>query len=185
MFKKTDLERHKNGYTRSIQQNEILAESGKSKDGSASKYAMATELFLTNIPWEWLHLIAHEIAGAATQKLENLVGGTKHANTDMMFIESQLRYLAKAYPEGFNLHVKANLMKKTNSDNKSEYLQIATTIEYNIITPDFTLPFIFNAQNETEPHIAFGKYISAFVKALVQHHQNQSKTDIKSHPQHK
>jgi hypothetical protein len=181
-FAKTDLERKKNNFRRCISQNAVMAESGKAKDGSATKYV--NKLLLTNLSWEWLrdcewlHEIGHEIAGSQTQCVENLVGGTKHANTDMIFVEKQLRYLAECYPEGFNLVIEAELIPLDNG----ECSQVASIIKYTIETKDFELPFYFDALNDVQPHISFENYVSGLIRSLVEICRELNNTQPKKSP---
>lgn len=180
LFKKTDAERRKNVYPRNSTQNEHLALSGKAKDGSATKYANEVVCHIDGMKWNWLHLIAHEIWGDKSQMMENLVGGTEHANTDMIFVESQLRYLSKRYPEGFTLQSKAHLIEKAGSA-KQEHLQLGTRIDFYIITKDFTLPFEFNAQNQCQPHIEYQAAMKALFQTVVELSQatSENKENIK------
>ncbi|EKD72049.1 MAG: hypothetical protein ACD_46C00023G0003 [uncultured bacterium] len=153
----TKKENKKHGSTRS--QNKEMAETGFSPAlASATQYAAATQVF-SHVRWEWLHLIAHAIEGSKTQQAGNLVAGTTHANTDMIFIEREMQYLASHYPQGFSLEIKANLIPSTH---------IATTIEYTIKTDDFTIPFTFNAQATNQPHILYKDYIHSLIKALIE-----------------
>ncbi len=72
-------------------------------------------IVLENVKFEWLHLVAHMIAGAMTQNKDNLVAATKHANTDMIFAENELALLLKRYPEGVKLEVTAILETSDNT----------------------------------------------------------------------
>lgn len=149
----------KSGRRRPISQQAALAKSKKSgKAASAATHANATDLFSGTMRWEWLHLIAYMILGHASQTASNLVGGTDYANTNMMFIEAEMRYLAEKYPDGFQLQVKANLIPGTH---------IATQIEYTITTNDFTLPLTFDAQHSVKPHISLRDYMHTLITTLV------------------
>jgi hypothetical protein len=91
----------------------------------------------------------------------------------MMFVEGLLPLLAKKYPEGFTLKIKAPLIKKEEVDpntkiKKQEYLSIGTHMEYDIITPDFTLHFNFDLQSPREkPFFEYQDYFKAFVNGLM------------------
>lgn len=136
--------------------------------GSAGKCAEAMELFVSGIKWEWLHLVAHCILGKKSQHENNLVGGTKEANTNMALIENELKYLATKFPKGFTLKVKAHLMKREAFDYiGDEYLQIATHMEYEIFVGELQIPFDFNLQDTHQPHIDFVPLIHAMFEAIV------------------
>lgn len=166
LLQESSREHHKRGKRRVASQQRVMVEEGISeKHGSATNYVEATQLFSDTIKWEWLHLVAHAILDKQSQQPGNLVAGTAHANTDMLFIESEIAYLASAYPEGFTLQVRASLIEGTH---------IAKQIEYRIETDDFTLPLIFDAQNPQQPHISFKDYMHLTLKALVEAHKYQT-----------
>ena len=172
LLKKTKKENAKHPGRR-ISQNKAMTKPGAlEKEASATKYANATCLFETNLSWEWLHTIMHAVLGDQTQDPDYLVGGTKSANTDMEMVEETLAYLSKKYPEGFTLQTYSSML-----GNPKKKTQIATIIEYNIKTPDFILPFRFNAQNPNQPHLSFKDYIQYIVEAFAE--LNQSKQDKK------
>lgn len=161
LLKKTANENAKNNFRRVKDQRAVM-------NGSATKYATATDLFVEGLKWEWLHLVAHEIAGAESQCIDNLVAGTYHANTNMIFVERELAFLAKHYPQGFTLKVTAHLMEsKDTQQNDNDYLQIGTKLEYTIATDDFTIPFVFNTQNPIQPHLDYKHYMRAMFQALI------------------
>ena len=160
----------KNNFKRSISQNKIMVkEDVPERKGSATDYTHSTTLFDKNIRWEWLHLVAHSIAGKASQNSDNLVAGTAFANTEMMFAESTFNYLSRVYPKGFTLSVKATLIPETH---------IATAIYYTIKTPDFEIPLQFNTQTPNRPHINFQGYFNYLVEELVRHTYQAKKDDI-------
>lgn len=139
-------------------QFQVMHVDGKnSSEASATRYTEKTGMF-TNLKWEWLHLIAYMILGEDAQKSNNLAAGTNHANTEMLFVENQLKSLCKHYPNGYNIAVKAKMIENTN---------IATIIDYTISTDDFTLDFSFNAQNHKQPHKVFGDYIKVLFVAVL------------------
>lgn len=151
----------KNNFKRSISQNKLMAKDGTpERKGSATDYVHSTELFDKNFRWEWLHLVAHMIHGEESQNPDNLVAGTAFSNTEMMFAEATLNYLARVYPKGFSLSVKATLIPHTH---------IATAIYYTIKTPDFEIPLQFNTQTTNRPHINFQGYMNYLVEELVRH----------------
>lgn len=91
---------------------------------------VATEIleWLKKLTVEWCHLIDHASLGKASQVPDNLVLGTKEANTQMMVIEG----LAKSYlwPNGkekLTLKVEADLIPNTH---------IPKTIQYTISRSD-------------------------------------------------
>ncbi len=143
-------------------QNEVMS-------GKAGEYAAATNLFVKDLKWEWLHLVAHQIAGNESQHPNNLVAGTYHANTLMIFVERELNQLAKRYPQGFTLEIKAHLMSKEDQGVATgEHLQIGTQLEYRIITPDFNILFPFNVQNPNQPHLDYKHYVHALFTAITE-----------------
>lgn len=151
-----DIENH---FIRSIEQNKVMAKNHVSRrKASATNYVNATTLFEKDLRWEWLHLVGHMIDGANSQSKNNLVAGTAFANTEMMFAEENLIYLASIYPNGFKLVAKAHLIPETH---------IATSIQYVIKTPDFEIPFEFNAQTKNKPHFNYKYYFDYLAKELV------------------
>lgn len=148
-----------NNSKRAISQNKVMTRKGiDERKGSAKKYVAATEQFIS-MPWEWLHLVAHSLWGGASQNKDNLVAGSAYANTEMLFIENELKYLASIYPLGFKLSVKAHLVPKTH---------IAKNIEYIVSTDDFKIPLVFYTQTPNMPHINFVGYFKAIVAELVE-----------------
>lgn len=168
LLKKSEKEYADNHYQRVTDQNSQMAKDGKSNHASATANAIEAGFYLQNIPWEWLHLVAYMILASLSQHEGNLVGGTSHANTGMMFAEGEIEFLSKHYPDGFNLKVSANMVENT---------QHASSIHFDIITKNLTLPFIFNAQDPNKPHIDYQEYIHNMVTLLVEsvkalHNQN-------------
>lgn len=158
LLKQVDAELARNNGVRSRSQNAVMTEEGEAvKKVSATRYAGAAELLSDELKWEWLHLIAHQILGSTSQNENNLGCGSFHANTDMIMAEMLLRPLVDVYPEGFLLDVKAHFVPGT---------QLLGKIEYSIITPNFTLPFVFNAQLKNKPDIYNAAYVSALVGTL-------------------
>jgi hypothetical protein len=144
---------------RSVSQNKVMAAKGASeRKASATEYVKAAQVFPQNMRWEWLHLVAHMILGKHSQKEENLVAGSAHANTNMMFAEETLRYLAQMHPEGFTLEIKTKLIKGT---------QIARKIKYLIRTKTFVLPLVFDAQEAVKPPYIMREYMQHFLEAMV------------------
>jgi hypothetical protein len=158
---------------RSSQNAELVDEGHSAQEGSATQYAKATELFSNKEFWEWLHLVAFRFIGKDGQHEANLVAGTAYANTDMMFVENLISYFSRAYPEGFLLDVRADLIEGT---------QIAKEISYLIETKDFVLSFVFNAQNDIKPHILYQEYLNSFGKALLDVAAGATKSLLKSNP---
>lgn len=159
MLEKRRAEDLKNAFRRSVSQNKIMAKDGvPERKGSATDYVYETSLFENDIRWEWLHLVAHMMMGAPSQTSDNLVAGTAFSNTEMMFAEASLNYLARVYPEGFKISVKATLIPETH---------IAIAIQYLIITPDFTIPLEFNTQTRNKPHVDYQRYFDYLVEQLV------------------
>lgn len=161
------LAEKKAGSKRPVSQQKVMAKKGvKEYKASAGQYAYATEVFDKSIRWEWLHLVAYMLAGPPSQNSDNLVAGTKASNTEMMLAEKELNYLARVYPKGFELAVKATLIPETH---------IATKIEYTIKTPDFEIPIEFNPQTTNIPDHNYSKYFHFLVKELIICSQNAEK----------
>lgn len=147
------------GYKRIRSQNqEMASSSSQSRTASATDYAEAAQLYSGKVRWEWLHLVAYAIQGPESQDVGNLVAGTQHANTDMMFVEGIIPYLASQYPDGFTLEIDADLLPDTH---------IATKITYVIKTDEFTLAFDFDPQVETKPHKDIGEVLKLFIPQFV------------------
>ncbi|MDR3492830.1 MAG: hypothetical protein P4M12_12460 [Gammaproteobacteria bacterium] len=142
----------------------MLAEE-KSKPASATNYANAMNLFSDKLRWEWLPLVGFMILGSDSEKTKNVVAGTAHTAT-LLMLNNTVHELAKLYPDGFTLNVKANLIKNTH---------LASTIEYTIETKDFTLPLVFNAQTENRPHLCYEQYLSSLTQELVEISKNKPK----------
>ena len=153
---------------RATSQSSKMVEQGVSAKlwGGATAYVKATKLFDDTIKAEWLHKLPYAIFGEDSQTDANLVAGTGHANTDMMFIEECIPLLQQKYPNGIRLVVKANLIPGTH---------IATTISYQIITPECHLPILeFNAQDRVKPHILIRDYMRVFVNISVDRKKSSS-----------
>lgn len=157
LLQKTARENAKN--TKGRSQNKELVEAGVNpKEGSATQYAQETKLFDGALKWEWLHMIAHMILGSHSQTVDNLCAGTNHSNTEMLIAEGEIHKLAKKYPEGFRLVVKAHLIPETH---------LASQFDYQIITKGFTIPLTFNSQTPNKPHSSYKDYYHTFVKKLI------------------
>jgi hypothetical protein len=149
-------------------QNAVMRETGYSSDNaSANKYANAlTKTYeAKNIRWEWLHLIAYMILGLKSQDQENLVCGTDYANTEMIFVENELVFLANAYPDGFKLQVTAELIPGTH---------LASKIHYYITTNDFSCRIDFDSLQANKPLVSSHEYVHALFSALSHSRQQSS-----------
>ena len=160
LLAKTEKEIKNNLGRRIASQAQVMAEKKSlSKHASATIYSKETNLFADNMKFEWLHLIAHSIYGNNAQVDSNLIAGTTHANTAMLItVESLLSLLAKHYPN-YQLAVKASTIEGTH---------IGIDIHYKIITNNFELDFVFNAQNNVKPHVSMHTHIKAIIEALVE-----------------
>jgi len=160
LLKKSAGERRRNNNRRVCSQNKVMVKVGKSeKEGSATNYAQATELFSEELMFEWLHLANYKVLGSQAQEEKNLVGGTDHANTDMIPFEDQLSRLTKLFPQGFSLYVEAEMVDQT---------QIASVIRFRIETEVFAYTAEFNAQTPTRPHIKNKEFIDSMTAALTE-----------------
>lgn len=150
--------------------------------GKAEDYAAAAGLVVEGVEWEWLHEVGKLFARfldkpqwtatSGLQSVDNLIAGTTHANTEMLLAENVIKkLLISKYPQGFTLRVKANLMKKKeDGQTTKEYLHMGTYLEYDIITPDFTLSKIFNLQTMNQPHYDYQRYVEAELKVHMDLH---------------
>ena len=179
LIKASAKERERNGGRVGSQNKTMINKGYTSKDGSATKYVLATGEFDSNSLWEHFHELAESLIGTTPLNIintdyiarfdtkygdENLACGNKHANTLMESVEQQYKYLASIYP-AFMLTVKVDLIPDT---------QIATNITMTIstpknITPHFEMSIHINAQTQQQPHIAISEYFKAFVVTLGEH----------------
>lgn len=151
---------------RSCSQNSVMKKEGITEaNGSATHYVNKSQLFSANNKAEWLHLVAHMIWDTKSQQAGNLVAGSVHANTEMLFIESKIGELVGFYPEGITLQVTAEVFINTH---------IAKTIKYEITAGRLVLPFEFDAQTQNKPHIVFKDYISKVIDGLVKADKKRS-----------
>jgi len=144
-------ERAKDNFKRRKSQKAVMGE-------SAAEHMGKIDVTINDVKFEWAHLVAHAIAGAASQDKTNLVAVPNHLNTEMIFPESDIPLLVKHYPDGFTLVVTAYLLNDSHA---------ATSIEYKIITPDFQKTYVFDAQHSEQPHLAFKSYFHSLTKALI------------------
>lgn len=138
---------------------------------AATEYVQSTrsseeniKLFNDHIKCEWLHLVARMFDPLLGQDSGDIVAGTYHANTEMVLVEQQMKFLASKYPEGVLLEVFADLIPDTH---------IAKKIHFKVTTKDFSLPFEFNAQTTIQPHITYQSYIRNLFEELVKQAENK------------
>lgn len=171
LLKQSEIEIRRAKGRRSVSQNKLFTAPGFSeKKVSATRYAQASKEFLEDLKWEWLHFIAHKILASKAQDEKNLGCGTYHCNTEMMFVEYQIPELAAAFPKGFMLKVEPEFVKGT---------QMLRKIRYTIITDDFTLPFVFNAQMHHKPDYLGYQYTGALVAAMIKLRNGEVKSPDK------
>lgn len=156
-------------------QNETMARSSSLKSAaSATKIASALGIRSeAGELWEWLHLIAFMIKGRNSQQSENLSGGTQFANTDMIFAEDELVYLAHVLQEEIKLYV----------ESKEVGCHFAKEIQYKIETKKFTLTFVFDAQTSIQPSLRNQEYIHALVETLIEESAKIFRVDSKEQPE--
>lgn len=141
-------------------QNRVMAETGYNKqEASATKIAMHLQIREDNEPWEWLHLVAYMLRGPSAQNKNNLTGGTKDANTDMIFGENEVIFITYELQEEVQLIVKADEFPGTH---------FAKEIKFTIMTKSFTINFIFDAQTSIQPSYRNKSYIHALVETLIE-----------------
>lgn len=118
--------------------------------------------------WHWMHLIAFFMIGKNSQTKENLVAGTKHANFRHLFVELEVPYLLKFFPEGITVSGKV-------IENEHH---VAKSMQYNLETDDFTLSFTIDMQSLRSPNQIEGECVHQLVKAVLQ--RNEEKKDAVS-----
>lgn len=134
-------------------------------ENNATNYVRAAGILPEDHKCEWLHCVAYSLIGKDSQAIDNLVAGSFHANTNMMMIEDSLGYLVKQYKNGVTLTVNVDLIPETH---------IARTIQYKIETPDETMIFDFDAQQNFKSHIVKHDYVKAYVQAKVEARQEEN-----------
>jgi len=134
-------------------------------ENNATNYVRAAGILPEDHKCEWLHCVAYSLIGKDSQAIDNLVAGSFHANTNMMMIEDSLEYLVKQYKSGVTLTVNVDLIPETH---------IATTIQYKIETPNETMIFDFDAQQNFKSHIVKHDYVKAYVQAKVEAYQEEN-----------
>jgi hypothetical protein len=127
------------------------------KEASATSVARKLGIILPKEAWEWLHLIAFMIKGRAAQDPSNLSGGTRDANTDMIFGEDEFVYITFALNEEVKLLV----------ESQEIGAHFAKEIRFTILTDHFMLPFVFDAQTTVTPSFRNKDYIHGLVATLV------------------
>ncbi|MBA2653542.1 MAG: hypothetical protein H0U71_00555 [Gammaproteobacteria bacterium] len=131
-------------------QNSTMVKKGITpQEGSATKNAQQLGLAAPGEIWEWLHLILFFLKGRAAQKVQNLTGGTKHANTDMIFAEDELLYLGQHLDEEIYLVVTPTEIDQTH---------FADEINFTIITPKFIIPY---SKGDYETAAALGSFTAS------------------------
>jgi hypothetical protein len=143
---------------RSPSQQQAIASTGTV---SAQEIVRVTssKIYRKEMKYVLCHLIAWSFKGKASQKADNLVAGTTFANENMTFVESEIPHLAKILEgEKIRLEVVANVNPGTH---------VATTIEYNVITDNFILPFIFDMQTTIRPKTSTAGYLRGLTDLLL------------------
>lgn len=106
---------------------------------------------------EWLHLLMYSWLKRKAQDPANLSGGKRKANTDMMHAEEVSTNLVDRLGGEILVKVEAHEMG----------CHFAKEIRYTIITKNFTLPFVFNAQTTVTPTSRYRNYLHALVTTLI------------------
>ncbi|MCE3232212.1 MAG: hypothetical protein K0R98_469 [Rickettsiaceae bacterium] len=125
--------------------------------------------------WEWLHLIAFRFLGQEAQKLDNLVAGTKHANTAMLVLAEQHIEELSLINGSLDLQVTAMVDPENN---------IADSIEYKIMIkgkPNIILDF--NAREIRVPSKLDGDYSIKAIKKKLSLEDSESSTDASQNTQ--
>lgn len=134
---------------------------------------MATGLFPDDVECEYMHILATMFLELMGQCVENIVIGTRAANTAMLIFECELRNtLIKMLPDGFLLTGIAKLFPGT---------QVAEKISIIVTSPQekgFSLHAEFDLLNSREPDISQAYYTHWFFETLLKEfisgHQSNS-----------
>ncbi len=118
--------------------------------------------------WHWMHLIAFFMIGKDSQTKDNLVAGTKHANFRHLFVELEVPYLLKFFPEGITVSGKV-------TENEHH---VAQSLTYNLETDDFALSFTIDMQSLRRPNQIEGECIHQLVKAVLQRNEEKKITSF-------
>ncbi len=153
----------KNNGKRKQSQNKVMG-------GSAADQTQVAGLSLKNMS-EWGHLVAYRFLCEISQHRDNLVSMTKEANTEMMVIENVLAKLAQASPGGIDLHVVADLIQGTH---------VATKVNYKVTFGNYEIPFVFDCQQATQPHISNAEIVKLFFNILFSDEKKAASTSIKA-----
>lgn len=138
---------------------QIVMAKNKNKTISATEIGRAAEVETSKLEYEYLHAVAYAIGGERFQNEINLGIGTKHANTAMLPAENLLKQIAKTSPEGFYLCVCMNMQPGT---------QLIDTIDYEIISSQYTLEWRFDGQQKHQPHVSDIYYTQSAWKHLLE-----------------
>lgn len=158
LLEKTARDIRIHGGRRCCSQNQVMG-------GGATDYANslpASHAVPPGLKWEWLHLVAHNVLGDASQASDNLVCGTAHANTNEMFIEGLMAEIADHTQGDLVLTVEAMMIEGT---------ELAREIHYSLKTRSGELlfpTFVFDAQDPIKPHYCESLYVKALVRSILE-----------------
>ena len=125
------------------------------------------------LQFEYCHLIAYgHIGEAAAQNKENLIIGTDHCNTMMMFLEFIIENLAT---QGHTITSEVIALLDTNYDQGAEF-HLAKLITYKVtIDNKYLVTFEFDPQLITRPPYGMHRYFWACIDAAMQQcHDSQA-----------
>lgn len=148
---------------RSPSQPSAMGRKGRKKYASATREA--EKVGFKPGAFEWLHLIAYFMYGNEGQKHENLVGGTRDANTAMMFVEEFIPLLLENFPFGIVIKVAADLFPGTHFAKNIIY-KIETILQ-NGNTKTF-MTFEFDAQRQSKPDMIEREYLGIYIELMVE-----------------
>lgn len=136
-----------------------MAEEGvNAKLASANHIAVLLKLQPTGLSlFEWLHLIMFFLLRLLAQDPNNLSGGTRAANTDMMMAENLLTRSVTLLKESVKLKVESLEMG----------FHFARKIRFTIVTKHFSLPFVFDALTTLPPSLEDHDYLQTFLNTLI------------------
>ncbi len=159
LVKAAQLSNDKRGQDGIPDQATTMAGDGVSpKLASANHIAILMKVQATGLSlFEWLHLIMFFLLKRKAQDPNNLTGGTRAANTDMMIGEFSVTLAVALLKAGVRLRVEALELG----------CHFASKIRFTIITKHFALPFVFNALTTDPPALEDHDYVQGFLISLV------------------
>lgn len=133
----------------------------------AAAYGLTSQY--PNVKWEWLHLVSHGIKGNDAQNANNLVLGTKEANSVMLIVETLIHKIAniKKLPDTTEIRISGH------AELQEGFPHLAKMIYYKVSCsdPEFEVNFEFDPLSFNQPchhlsDIARAQIIEALLKKI-------------------